>query len=84
MLDFNWGVFWAVVAAGIVLSGLWACFVGCYNLVQRFNALRLAKSPPLPTPRAEALRAAKEKLGPNATVQEIIAEADKKVSNNFS
>jgi hypothetical protein len=77
MWQFNWGVFWAIVAAGIVLWVLWLLFVACYNYEQRFYALRLAQSPMLPTPRADALRKAREKLGPNASVREIMAEANK-------
>ena len=41
MFDFNWGVYWAIVAAGLTY---WI-FAAIYNFIQRARAIRLAKSP---------------------------------------
>ena len=73
MWKFDWGVFWAIVAAAILFWG----FAACYNFVQRVMAIRLASKPSPESSRAQALKTAREKLGPDASVREIMAEADK-------
>jgi hypothetical protein len=41
MREFNWGVYWAIIAAGVT----YLAFVTFYNFIQRVRAIRLAKSP---------------------------------------
>jgi len=78
MFAFNWGVFWAILAAAVVFCA----FAACYNFVQRVRAIRLVSQPFPESPRAQALKTAREKLGPEATVQEIMAEADRMVESS--
>jgi hypothetical protein len=77
MTDFNWGVFWAIVAAGIVLQLIWLCFVAIYNFAQRAYALHLLKQPAFPSAsRSELLKTAREILGPDRSMEDVIAIAD--------
>lgn len=77
MTDFNWGVFWAIIAAGIALQLIWLCFVAIFNFAQRAYALHLLKQPAFPVPsRSELLRMAREILGPDRPMEDMIAIAD--------
>jgi hypothetical protein len=77
MADLNRGVFWAIIAAGIVLQLIWLCFVAIFNFAQRAYALHLLKQPAFPSPsRSEVLKMAREILGPDRPMEDVIAIAD--------
>jgi hypothetical protein len=72
----NLPVYWAMVAAGITLWVFWLCFVAIYNFVQRARALHVLNQPNPISPRADLLKIARDILGPDRPMKDVMEIAD--------